>query len=1199
MNFLREGDVFTGPNGGQLVIGSVTGSTVTFSSMKAPGSSVTISPGARYTYDRIGTLQGDTTDPVYTSLPSNSFFNKDLSYYNERFIFVLIGEGSIHFTLTSRAGLSSGCTDFNLTEPSSMASDYYTYYKTRNTTTTVYAANSYIDGQGQVRKIVAPWSMCTDLLTGDVYVADRSNHCIIRISTNGTTRMIAGVAGTSGYSDGPVTVSSFNRPNGVAMDQDSGILYICDTSNHVIRAINVRTDSNFTVRTFAGLGGVSGNADGTVSASSRFNEPTGIVVGSNGKIYVSERGNRSVRVITTTDGTVTTLATGLQQNWDIKIALDSNENNVYVAGPGNITVINISTGRMYILAGHGGLGFKDGLGTDARFWMIVDIAVSPSGSIYVSDVGNKKIRKVTPRGYVTTLVDYTKIQFNLTCMTIDSNGNLFIFDTDENNIIKITLNREYYLGIESGNLVLVPSSLTTINQNPENFMHLRLEWKQGISPTGGVYLPSDSAPRTDYRRLVKSRTHTANTITVYTGPSTDLIIQLQSSAIQLYNSSSTIDSSRNIMNFYPTSTLDMEYIEVGQQTSTPSGLRNQYDAMDYTSTSIPDRSGLNNTLTLTGNPPKNSKGYVEFNASGRSGRATANLPNALQFTVIFTVNMVSTTPIGNTGFSMLFATAGPFQTGTSGASIKIGHTNVDLKVSIFGNNSDSTFGGSVLDPLGVPIVLAITYNTGYLILYKNGTQIGTSTNSVTTGVNLSNFIIGNWDQQSNPFNGSIREFALYDREMSSAEITSVSASFRSRTLSLYRQLNNYDITGYDISQGSGGTNLEDCLYYCDLDSTCKGVVLIPSTNRCYLKNSITGLYTQPDRNFYIKPGETETYSTPVTEPFTELLTFQSGGAQVEKIKIVRNTNDLIVTTGLSQKASVFKRQAASASSPYLSTPFQNITFTGLIIPSFLDTDPSGDTLIVSPSNMFIRITTGAAANVGKYGSSQTIPNPEPNNSAVGVAFNSSGNFLSLNTQNAYYYTKDTVSVSYILRNSFNLNNVLPDGRATSFTSVAFDELNNFAVSGGNVIFYYTSSNLTILTPGSQTRQVIYSPNGYAQGATTVKFEPTTQNIAYINFFYSEVDYYTKGADGRYGSVQRLYTDPSGRPIDLAFDSNGNIAVANLYANTVSFFKKKSDGTYEASKNIQLDSVPSSVAFDSNGNLVIGFTTGDVQFWQKN
>ena len=165
------------------------------------------------------------------------------------------------------------------------------------------------------------------------------------------------------------------------------------------------------VSTFAGNGTVSStNATGT---SASFWNPGGVAIDASGNIYVADYSNNKIRKITSA-GVVTTLAgngtagsidatgTNATFNGPVGLAVDAS-GNVYVADVANHKIRKITpAGAVTTLAGSGTAGSVDATGTSASFNRPDGVAVDALGNVYVSDYVNNKIRKVTPGGVVTT-----------------------------------------------------------------------------------------------------------------------------------------------------------------------------------------------------------------------------------------------------------------------------------------------------------------------------------------------------------------------------------------------------------------------------------------------------------------------------------------------------------------------------------------------------------------------------------------------------------------------------------------------------------------------------------------------------------------------------------------------------------------------------------------------------------------------------
>ena len=126
---------------------------------------------------------------------------------------------------------------------------------------------------------------------GNLYVADTDNHTIRAVSPAGQVSTLAGSAGNSGGADGTRSTARFNSPSDLTVDL-SGNLYVADTDNFTIREVVPSTGA---VTTLAGLAETSGSTDG-LGAAVRFFHPAGIVVDSSSSFYVADTDNQTVRL---------------------------------------------------------------------------------------------------------------------------------------------------------------------------------------------------------------------------------------------------------------------------------------------------------------------------------------------------------------------------------------------------------------------------------------------------------------------------------------------------------------------------------------------------------------------------------------------------------------------------------------------------------------------------------------------------------------------------------------------------------------------------------------------------------------------------------------------------------------------------------------------------------------------------------------
>ncbi len=151
-------------------------------------------------------------------------------------------------------------------------------------------ANGFTDGNGTSARFSVPYDVTVDV-SGNLYVIDRNNHAIRKVTPAGVVTTLAG-SGSMGYANGNGRAALFKFPSGLAVDA-SGFVYVADTDNQVIRKI----DPTGAVSTIAG--GSIGSTDG-VGTAAKFYNPKDVAVDAAGNLYVADRSNRTVR-----KGTVT------------------------------------------------------------------------------------------------------------------------------------------------------------------------------------------------------------------------------------------------------------------------------------------------------------------------------------------------------------------------------------------------------------------------------------------------------------------------------------------------------------------------------------------------------------------------------------------------------------------------------------------------------------------------------------------------------------------------------------------------------------------------------------------------------------------------------------------------------------------------------------------------------------------------------
>lgn len=326
--------------------------------------------------------------------------------------------------------------------------------------------NVSLDGTNGDAQFASPTGVAVDKAT-NLFVTDGDNTIrrMMPVGTNWVVTTISGQPNDYGGIDGPGTNALFSGPAGVTVDTNDD-LYVADSFNKTVRKLTP-LGTNWMVSTLAGLAGVQGFADGTNSAA-RFGSPVGVATDRAGDIFVADVNNNNIRQITPlgTNGVVTTLA-GIGPGsadgpgpdarfWNTTgIAVDAS-GIAFVADYFNDTVRRIATnGVVCTIAGlAGSSGSGDGTNSDARFFNPQDVALDGHDNMYVTDIFNNTIRKISPIGtnwVVTTIagqagappaeadgIGTNALFYNPTDLAVDSNTNLYVTDSSGQTIRKIT-----------------------------------------------------------------------------------------------------------------------------------------------------------------------------------------------------------------------------------------------------------------------------------------------------------------------------------------------------------------------------------------------------------------------------------------------------------------------------------------------------------------------------------------------------------------------------------------------------------------------------------------------------------------------------------------------------------------------------------------------------------------------------------------
>lgn len=257
---------------------------------------------------------------------------------------------------------------------------------------------------------VHPW-------TGEVYWADSETHRIRKLDRDGLTWTVAG-DGTAGFAgdDGDAFEARFDRPRGLAFDGD-GNLFIADTNNHRIR----RIDTLGLISTVAGTGAIGegediGDNGSAVDAELAY--PSDVTVHESGRFFfVADSGHHRVRrvnvggIITTAVGSTQGFSGDLggpldaQLSFPESVALDDLFGVLYISDLGNQRIRAVTESNIIVtVAGDGTSTFDEGaIASETGIGAARDLAVDRFGIVYFSDHVSDTIRRIEIDGTLTTI----------------------------------------------------------------------------------------------------------------------------------------------------------------------------------------------------------------------------------------------------------------------------------------------------------------------------------------------------------------------------------------------------------------------------------------------------------------------------------------------------------------------------------------------------------------------------------------------------------------------------------------------------------------------------------------------------------------------------------------------------------------------------------------------------------------------------
>ncbi|MFP5041072.1 T9SS type A sorting domain-containing protein [Parasediminibacterium sp. JCM 36343] len=392
-------------------------------------------------------------------------------------------------------------------------------YKSNGQTITTIAGNGSTGFNGDSilatsASLSNPTGLCVDAL-GNVYVADRTNNRIRKISTSGVITTVAG-NGKAAFSgdNGPAIAASLGSPYGVCIDS-FGNLYIADTENNRVRKVSVAG----IITTVAGTSyGFSG--DSSLAISAQLSKPSSVCVDNAGNLFIADQWNSRIRKVNTS-GIITTVAGNGMYNYSgdngpataaslheaSGVTVDA-AGNIYIVDFWNSVIRKVNTaGIITTVAGNGNKVFSgdNGLATSASLSWPWGASIDTAGNLYIADARNNRIRKVNPAGIITTIAgngiqgfsgdNGSPANAGLNApdgICQDAFGNFYIADANNNRIRKITYSPTLGVKLETFAISLNKQMnallqwQTTNETNTQQFIIERSNNAQSFSSIGTI-----------------------------------------------------------------------------------------------------------------------------------------------------------------------------------------------------------------------------------------------------------------------------------------------------------------------------------------------------------------------------------------------------------------------------------------------------------------------------------------------------------------------------------------------------------------------------------------------------------------------------------------------------------------------------------------------------------------------------------------
>ncbi|WP_453985266.1 NHL domain-containing thioredoxin family protein [Brevibacterium casei] len=316
----------------------------------------------------------------------------------------------------------------------------------------------------------------TVLPSGNLLVADSGHHSLVEYGPDAQTVLRRIGTGERGLTDGDFSTARFSEPGGITVlpddiaDQVGYHLVVADTVNHVLRGINLTTE---TVTTIAGTGeqhmvGAIDNVRGTHGALGRYDGPAldvklsspwdVLFVPSTAEVVVAMAGNHTVWSFDPLAGRIRLLSGTMNEglvDGDGQTAWFAQSSGLDLQPDGTVIVadsetsairrLDPATGEASTLVGVGlfDFGFRDGPAAEARLQHPLGVRTLPDGSLAIADTYNGAIRRFDPvTNEVSTLARGLREPSDILVVEDEGRAELLVVESAAHSLTRVTLPKD-------------------------------------------------------------------------------------------------------------------------------------------------------------------------------------------------------------------------------------------------------------------------------------------------------------------------------------------------------------------------------------------------------------------------------------------------------------------------------------------------------------------------------------------------------------------------------------------------------------------------------------------------------------------------------------------------------------------------------------------------------------------------------------